>query len=237
MRKRTFIVVYTLATLIVSFVFVPKTALAQLSSNSFRITSDSVNCGGGRSTSDSFAIFSTICEPTDGRTLTSASFVAESGLQYMDDTPFITVSLLDPSNTANTKNAISYGSLTPSSGVASDSILVRVITNAANGYIGSVLSDGALRSGSNEIAAVDNGGTVDGSPSGETGFSVSSSDTTSCTRPSGDNGVTTSSSTFATCTTWKAQSDNTLTFKAAVASGNQSGSYTQALTIIVTGSF
>ncbi|MEK7122355.1 MAG: hypothetical protein AAB855_00705, partial [Patescibacteria group bacterium] len=170
MRQKPFIVVWGITTLILSLIAGPSVVLAQLSSDSFRMTSDSANCGGGRSTSDSFALFSTICEPTDGRTLTSTNFVAESGFQYMDDTPFITVSLLNSAGTA-AKNSISYGSLTPSSGVQSDSILVRVATNAANGYIGSVLSDGALRTGSgpsdHTIQNVSDG-SVNGSPSGET---------------------------------------------------------------------
>ncbi|MBI4253052.1 hypothetical protein HY623_02645 [Candidatus Uhrbacteria bacterium] len=228
---------------IVIILALPEFGNAQLSSDSFRVTSDSVNCGGGGSTSNSFAISSTICEPSDARTLTSTSFVAESGFQYMEDTPFITVSLLNAAGSA-AKNSIAYGSMTPTSGTKSDSILVRVTTNAANGYVGSILSDGLLRTGSSSIdfsiqnvadGSVD--GSANGSPSGESGFSVSSSDTTNCTRPSGDQGIVTSGTPFATCTTWKTQSDNTLTFKAAVSSNNLSGSYSQNLTIVVTGSF
>lgn len=239
MRQRLQALVKIGVVIIVTFAGIPSGAFAQFSSQNFRLTSDSFNCGGGRSTSDSFALFSTICEPTDGRTLASSNFVAESGFQYMDDTPFITVSLLNSAGTS-AKNSVTYGSLTPSSGVQSDSILVRVITNATNGYSGSVLSDGSLRTGSGPTdQTIQNvsDGSVDGSPSGETGFSVSSTDTTNCTRPSGDSATSTSGTTFATCTTWKAQSDNTLTFKAAVASDNVSGNYAQTLTIVVTGSF
>lgn len=227
---------------LLSLLVIPSSALAQLSSNNFRVTSDSLNCGGGQSTSSSFSLFSTICEPTDARTLTSTSFVAESGLQYMEDIPFITVSLLDAAG-STAKNSISYGPMTPTSGTKSDTILVRVVTNAANGYIGSILSDGLLRTGPSStdhtIQSVADGsvdGSASGSPAGESGFAVSSTDT-SCTRPSGDQGITTSGTTFATCTIWKTQSDNTLTFKAAVASSNTSGSYSQNLTIVVTGSF
>lgn len=236
MRLRLSIVVCIVATCVLSLIIAPRGVFAQLSSSSFRITSDSINCSGGQSTSNSFSVFGTVCEPADARTLTSTSFVAESGFQYMDDTPAITVSLLDSGGTT-TKNSINYGSLTPSSGVKSDTVLVRVTTNAANGYVGSIISDGLLRASSGSSIAAVGDGTVDGSPSGESGFAVSSTDTTNCTRPSVDQGISTSGTTFATCATWKAQSDNTLTFKAAVASSNISGSYSQSLTIVVTGSF
>lgn len=237
MRQRTFIVVYAIAALIVSYIFIPKDAFAQLSSSNFRITSDSLNCGGGQSSSTSFSVFSTICEPADARTLTSTSFVAESGFQYMDDTPFISVSLLD-STGASAKNSITFSStLTPTGGTITDTILVRVRTNAPNGYTGTVLSDGDLRSGSNTIAAVGDGSIDGSSTSGEYGFAVSSSDTSNCTRPSGDVAVATSGTNFANCTTWKALSDNTLTFKATAGTANQSGSYAQSITVVVTGSF
>lgn len=236
MWQKSSIVVWGIATLVLSLIAAPNAVFAQLSSDNFRVTSDSLNCGGGQSTSSSFALFSTICEPADARTLTSTSFVAESGLQYMEDTPFITVSLLDAAG-STAKNSISYDSMTPTSGVKSDTLLVRVITNAANGYVGSIVSDGLLRTSTGSSIAAVGDGTVDGSPSGESGFAVSSTDTTNCTRPSGDQGISTSGTTFATCTTWKTQSDNTLTFKAAVASSNTSGSYSQSLTVVVTGSF
>lgn len=236
MRLRLSIVVCVMTAWVLILIIMPRGVFAQLSSSSFRITSDSINCGGGQGASNSFSVLGTVCEPADARTLTSTSFVAESGFQYMEDTPAITVSLLDSGGTT-AKNSISYGSMTPTSGTKSDSVLVRVTTNAANGYVGSIISDGLLRTSSgNSIAAVGDG-TVDGSPSGESGFAVSSADTTNCTRPSGDQGISTSGTTFATCTTWKTQSDNTLTFKAAVASSNISGSYAQSLTIVVTGSF
>lgn len=237
MRQKSSIVVWSIATLILSLIVAPNTAFAQLSSTNFRMTSDSVNCGGGQSSSTSFSVFSTICEPADARTLTSTSFVAESGFQYMDDIPFISVSLLD-STGASAKNSITFSStLTPTGGTITDTILVRVRTNAPSGYTGTVLSDGDLRSGSNTIAAVGDGSVDGSSTSGEYGFSVSSDDTTSCTRPTGDNAVSTSGTTFATCTTRKALSDNTLAFKASVGSANVSGSYSQTLTIVVTGSF
>lgn len=240
MRQRTFIVVYTIATLIVSFVFIPNGALAQLSSSSFRMTSDSVNCGGGQSTSTSFSVFSTLCEPASNSLQDSdpQSFVLEPGFQYMDDIPFISVSLLNPSNTAQTKNTVGYGTLTQSSGVASDSILVRVTTNATNGYAASILSDGDLRVVQNgQTTATISGvsdGAVNGSPNGEVGFTTSGTDGQF---NASDTNVSSTAKTFAQRSTWTTQSDTTLTFKAAVSGSNTSGSYTQGLTIIVTGAF
>lgn len=244
MRHKPFIVVWSIATLILTLIATPNAALAQLSSSSFRMTSDSVNCGGGQSTSTSFSVFSTICEPASNQPTNnivspeSTSFVLEQGFQYMEDTPFITASLLNPSNTAQAKNTVSYGTLTQSSGVASDSILVRVATNAPSGYSAALLSDGELRvvqSGQTiaTIAGVSDG-TVNGSPSGEIGFTTSGTDGQ---YNATDTNITTAAKTFAQRSTWTTQSDTTLTFKAAVTSGNASGSYTQSLTIVVTGSF
>lgn len=213
----------------------PFVALAQVSSSSFQMTSDSVNCGGGKTSSTSFSIVGTLCETATGTNTfpTSTSFNLEQGFPAMDDIPFISASLLDPSIPSQAKNAASFGTVTNSSGVASDSILVRVTTNAANGYSASIISDGELRSGSNTISGVTDG-TVDGSPSGEYGFRTSGTDGL---YNSSDTNITTSAKTFAQKTTWTTRSDTTLTFKAAVASGNTSGSYAQAVTIVVTGTF
>jgi hypothetical protein len=212
-------------------------AYAQLSSDNFRMTSDSLNCGGGRTSSTSFSIIGTLCEPAVGTNTfpTNTNFNLEQGFPAMDDVPFLSVSLLNSAGTA-AKTSLSFGTLTQGS-VANDTILVRVTTNAANGYAAAVASDGALRSSNDEIVGVSDG-TVDGSSShGEYGFSVSSSDTTNCSRPTGDRSISTSGTTFATCTIWKNQSDNTLTFKAAAGASNASGSFGQALSVIVTSTF
>ena len=166
---------------------------------------------------------------------TSTNFNLEQGFPPMDDIPFISVSLLNSAGTA-AKSSIAFNTLTQGS-VGSDTILVRVSTNAANGYSAVISSDGGLLSSNDEIQPVSDG-TVDGSSShGEYGFAVASSDTSNCTRPTGDRAITTTGTNFATCTTWKTQSDTTLTFKAAVGGGNASGSVGKALTVIVTGSF
>lgn len=222
------------------FIFVAPSVHAQLSSTNFQMTADSVNCGGGRTSSTSFSILGTLCEPATATNTFPAStnFSIEQGFPAMDDVPFISVSLLNPSDTSAAKNSISFsGTLTPTSGVASDSILVRVRTNAPSGYTSAVISDGALRTSSDSISNVGDGSVNGSSTSGEYGFAVSSTDTTNCTRPSGDVAVSTSGTTFATCTTWKTISDNTLTFKAVAGSANTSGSYGQTLTIVVTGAF
>ncbi len=221
----------------------PGIALAQLSSSSFQMTADSVNCGGGRTSSSSFSIVGTLCEPagmppTDDITFpTSTNFNLEQGFPTMDDVPFISVSLLNAAGTAQ-KSSIDFQTLRQGS-TASDTLLVRVTTNALNGYSATLLSDGGLRSGSDAINPVSDG-TVDGSsnaPHGEYGFSTASTDTASCSRPAGDNAISQSGTTFATCTIWKALSDTTITFKAAVGGSNVAGSFSQALSIVVTGTF
>lgn len=218
-------------------------ARAQLSSSSFQMTADSLNCGGGRTSSSSFSIVGTLCEPatmppTNNIVFpTSSNFNLEQGFPTMDDVPFISVSLLNAAGTEQ-KSSISFGTLTQGS-VANDTLLVRVTTNALNGYSAVLLSDGGLRSGTDTINPVSDG-TVDGSSNathGEYGFSTASTDTTNCSRPSGDNPIIQSGTTVATCTTRKTLSDTAITFKATVGGSNVAGSFSQALSIVVTGSF
>ncbi|MBI4600110.1 hypothetical protein HY732_04280 [Candidatus Uhrbacteria bacterium] len=238
MRKHPSIVVCILTTLVVSSVVIPGGVFAQLSSSSFRMTSDSINCGGGRTSSTSFSIIGTLCEPTTMPPTnsiafpTSSNFNFEQGFPSMDDIPFISVSLLNPSDTSAAKSSVSFGTIQQGS-VASDAILVRVTTNAASGYSAAVLSDGALRSSTDSISGVGDG-TVDGTPGGEYGFRTSGTDGL---YNSIDTSVTTSAKIFAQRATWATNSDTTITFKAAVAGSNASGDYSQTLAVVVTGSF
>jgi len=149
----------------------------------------------------------------------------------MDDVPFISVSLLDSTGTTP-KNSVGFGTLTQGS-TASDTILVRVTTNAASGYSAALSSDGDLRSGTDSIAGVSDG-SVDGSPRGEYGFRTSGVDGL---YNSTDTSISTTAKAFAQKTSWTTQSDTLLTFKAAVAGSNVSGNYSQSLAIVVTGSF
>ncbi len=219
---------------IVLALYFPGHVFAQLSSSNFQMTADSVNCGGGRTSSSSFSIIGTLCEPATGTNTfpTSSNFNLEQGFPAMDDVPFISVSLLNPSNTSAAKSSVGFGTLQQGS-VASDAILVRVTTNAASGYSAAVLSDGNLRSSTDTISAVGDG-TVDGTPGGEYGFRTSGTDGL---YNSADTSVTTAAKVFAQKTSWTTQSDTTITFKAAVAGSNASGDYSQTMAIVVTGSF
>ncbi|MDP2629804.1 MAG: hypothetical protein Q8P56_00140 [Candidatus Uhrbacteria bacterium] len=226
--------------LLVTLFWVPGIVGAQLSSSSFQMTADSVNCGGGRTSSSSFSIVGTLCEtatmpPTDDITFpTSTNFNLEQGFPAMDDVPFISVSLLNAAGTEQ-KSSISFGTLTQGS-VANDTLLVRVTTNALSGYSATLMSDGGLRSGTDTINPISDG-TVDGSSNashGEYGFRTSGTDGL---YNSTDTSVTTSAKVFAQKTSRTTLSETTVTFKAAVGGSNVSGSFSQALSIVVTGSF
>jgi hypothetical protein len=120
--------------------------LAQvMGSPSYRIELDSVNFGGGRSSSASFTQESTVGEVATGPSQ-SASFRLEAGYQQMDQS-FITL------------KAVADVALSPAidgsiGGVANGSTAVNVVTNNAAGYTLSIRasSSPALVSGSNSFA-------------------------------------------------------------------------------------
>jgi hypothetical protein len=134
-----------LIAVIMLFVIAQPVLAQVMGSPSYRIELDSVNFGGGRSTSASFTQESTFGEVATGPSQ-SASFRLEAGYQQMDQS-FITL------------KAVADVALSPAidgsvGGVANGSTAVHVATNNAAGYTLSIRasSSPALVSGANSFA-------------------------------------------------------------------------------------
>ncbi len=223
-----------------------ETVFAQeASSTTYRITSGSVNCGGGTGTSTSYILYDSLCDvggPGVSSTspfATSTTYVLGSGFQTMQEQPHISVTY--------SATTIAFGTLTTSA-VASSTVTVTVTTNAPNGYVSSLLASAAFRqtsNTSNKIANVSDGSVTAGSA--EYGFTTSGTNgqynaTDTCipyTGADSDSPVcTTVAKTFATKTSWVSADATTLTFRAAISTTTAAGSdYAQTITLITTGTF
>jgi hypothetical protein len=220
---------------------------AEATSTSYRITSGTVNCGGGVGTSTSYILYDSLCEvggpgPSSYSPFaTSTTYVLGSGFQTMQEQPHISV--------AYSTTTIAFGTLSTSA-IASSTITVTVTTNAPNGYVASILADGAFKRTSNanhKIANVSDGSVDTAGDDAEYGFTTSGTHgqynaTDTCIPYSGADidspSCTTSAKTFASHTGWVSADATILTFKAVIATTTTAGSdYTQTITLITTGTF
>lgn len=211
-----------------------------LSSTSYRILSSSINCGGNTATSNSYALQDSACETvgpgasdTNAVFTTSSSYSIGAGYQAMTDIPTLSVTLSGASIAFGT---LSTGSVT----TATPTIDVTVTTNAVGGYSATIIADGALKiSGSNVFGDVTDGTVTAGQ--NEYGFRTSGADgqfnaTDTCV-PFSTSGCSTTPKVFATNTSWVSSKTTTLSFKASPSGITPAGSYSQAITIIVSGTF
>lgn len=116
------------------------------SSSNYRLESDSINFGGGRSDSNNFSLESTLGEVATGRS-TSTNFSLRAGYQQMQE---VFVSLTVASTALKLSPAL--GGL--SGGVARGSTTVTVLTDSPSGYELTIaaLTNPAMRNGLNVIA-------------------------------------------------------------------------------------
>ncbi|MBI2644988.1 hypothetical protein HYW94_02310 [Candidatus Uhrbacteria bacterium] len=219
----------------------------EVSSTSYIISSGSVNCGGGTSTSTSYILYDSLCEvggPGVSSTspfATSTSYVLGSGFQAMQEQPHISVSY--------STTTIAFGTLSTAS-VSSAIVTSTVTTNAPNGYVSSIIASAAFRqtsATSNKIANVNDGSVTAGSA--EYGFATSgthglynSANSDTCIPYTGADSdspaCTTSAKTFASHTSWVSADATVITFKAAISTTTAAGNdYTQTVTLITTGTF
>ena len=239
LRKKKFFIVLALFLLLASFD--AKDVFAQvLSSDSYRILSGSINCGGNTATSASYALQDSACDTvgpgaSDSNAVftTSSSYVVGGGYQAMTDIPALSVSLSGTS--------IAFGTLSSSSvTTATPTIDVTVTTNAGSGYSATIIADGAFKiSGGNSFGDVTDGTVTAGA--NEYGFRTSGSDglfgSTDTCMPFTTSSCSTTPKIFATNTSWVSSSTTTLSFKASPSTTTTAGGYAQAITIIVSGTF
>lgn len=241
--KKT-LILWTLFSLIL-FTSNMETVFAEATSTSYRVTSGTVGCGGGTSTSTSYTLYDSLCEvggpgPSSYSPFaTSTTYVLGSGFQTMQEQPHISVSY--------STTTITFGTLSTGA-VASSAVTVTVTTNAPNGYVSSLVANNALRqtsATSNTIDNVSDGGVTAGSE--EYGFRTSGTNgqynaTDTCVPYTGADSdspaCTTTAKTFASSSTWASADATILTFKAAISTTTAAGSdYAQTITIITTGTF
>lgn len=223
-----------------------ETVFAEATSTSYRVTSGTVGCGGGTSTSTSYVLYDSLCEvggpgPSSYSPFaTSTTYVLGSGFQTMQEQPHISVSY--------STTTITFGTLSTGA-VASSAVTVTVTTNAPNGYVASLVANNALRQTSNTSNIIANVASGQNVTAGTAGYGFRTSGTNgqydnadTCipyTGADSDSPVcTTSAKTFASSSTWASAALTTLTFKAAISTTTAAGSdYAQTITIITTGTF
>ncbi len=136
-------------------------------------------------------------------------------------------------------NSINLGTLSTGA-VANSTHTARTVTNAANGYVTYVYSDGNLRNGSNTIAATT--GTL---AAGTAGYGIATSDASqtvtqdaACgSAPYNVTALTTSQQSVAGATSGPVDETSTICYAAAIASDTVAGAYTQTVTFVTVGLF
>ena len=197
---------------------------ASMTSTNYVILNDTSNCGGGKSTSAGYVLFDSLCENAAGAQ-TSAAYALDTGFQATKDQPFITVVL--------SGNTLAFGTLSSSS-VATSPITLTVSTNANGGYNADILTDGTFRtSGGSALTDASASDTISAG-SGKYGIRTSGNDGQ---YNSTDTGIGVSPKTLAASDGNVSASATVITFKAAPSTTTSAGQYSQAITIVVAGTF
>lgn len=141
--KKFFIII------IIAAFIIPTLSQAQMQGSTYKINADSINSGGGSSSSASYVLGSTIAEAVNGEG-SSASYKTKAGFQYMINS-YLTLTV-----DSSTKD---LGSLLPGSPITGQTTAT-VTTDAWNGYSLNVSKDHKMRhtDGTTEIA--DANGTI-----------------------------------------------------------------------------
>ncbi len=195
-----------------------------MTSGNYVILNDTQNCGGGKSSSANYIVYDSMCENAAGEKSSSSSIV-DAGFQGAKDRSFIDISL--------SGNTIGFGTLSVDS-VSTTNITLNVSTNANNGYNADIITDGDFRSSSGD--ALENASASDtiSAGSGKYGIRTSGSDGQ---YNAVDTGIGTTAKTFASNNSGVGASATIITFKAAPSAITGSGQYSQAITILVAGTF
>lgn len=209
------------ATVISLLVFV-EPANAFMSSDSFRVWTDTITSGGNRSTSASFITQDTISESATGENLTSATFLAQAGLPAIFEEPVLTMAI-SSATLSLTPSTFDVGS------VSTGSYTVTVSTNAPFGYTLTVTEDAGLQN--TQQAGTFIGDVADGvvtAGSSEYGVAVTGTDAAFAD----DRALSTTPLTIASRTSLTSGIVSTITHKVAISSGVSAGTYTHTVTYV-----
>lgn len=216
----SFLNIFLQLALLGAFLLPANVLAVSLDSTNFTIFDNSINTGGGRTTSTNFILESTIGE-FSGNT-TSTNFSSRSGFQAIEAEPKLTMVL--------SANSVALGILSSGS-VSSGSLTVVATTNARSGYSVKVSEDYNLHSGSNDISDVTDGAVSIGheeygiSTSGSAG-QLNSSDT-----------AISGTVTVASNSSFASAEQTTVTFEASMDSATFNGSYSHTVTFTAVANF
>ena len=200
-----------------------KTSLAYMSSANYTNWMDSFNVGGEEtSSSASYQLQDTLGEMGTGP-ISSASYGNQGGFRQIEANPILTFSI--------SNNSIDLGTLNIAS-VDSDSHTVITTTNSAGGYTTTIVEDGNLRSGANDIDDVADGTVTAGNE--EYGIRTSGAQGQ---MNGADTAITSTVQTVASYSGYINASTTTITYKAAISTSTATGTYSHTVTYISTGNF
>lgn len=201
----------------------PKASLAYMSSANYINWMDSFNVGGEEtSSSASYQIQDTMGELGTGP-ISSANYANQGGFRQIEANPILTFSISD--------NSIDLGTLSAAS-VSTANHTITTTTNSSAGYTTTIIDDGNLRSGANDINDVADGTVTAGSE--EYGIRTSGAQGQ---MNAADTAITTTAQTVATYSGWINASATTITYKASISASTAVGTYGHTVTFISTGNF
>ena len=198
--------------------------MALMNSESYINWMDSLNFGGEEtSSSTNYKIQDTLGEIGTGG-ITSTNYAGLIGFRQTEADPTITFSI--------SSSSVNFGTLS-SGAVSTGTITVTTTTNAINGYVTTIYEDGNLRTvGGADIDDVADGAVSAGSE--EYGIRTSGAQGQ---MNGADTAITSTAEAVASSSSWINGSAVVITFKAAISSTTEVGSYAHSVTLISTGRF
>jgi hypothetical protein len=198
-------------------------SLAYMSSANYTNWMDSFNVSGEETSSSlNYQLQDTIGEMGTG-TLSSASYTNQGGFRQVEANPILTFSI--------SGNSIDLGTLNTGA-VSTSSHTITTTTNSESGYTTTIIEDGNLRSGANDINDVADGAVTAGSE--EYGVRTSGAQGQ---MNGADTAITSTAQTVASYSSYINASVTTITYRAAISASTATGTYGHTVTFISTGNF
>ncbi|MBI4992552.1 MAG: hypothetical protein HZC26_00200 [Candidatus Magasanikbacteria bacterium] len=196
-----------------------------MSSENFQLQVDTVDVGGDLVNSTNYQVSGSFGEAPGVNDTQSAStnYIVEAGFQAAASGVALSATL--------STNSVALSSLSTSA-VNSASQILTVTTNSPTGYTTTIIEDGNLRSGSDDINDVSDGAVTLGSE--EYGISTSGA---AGQFNSTDTSITGVAKTIATTSTIAISEQTTITYKAAISGTTVAGSYGHTVTFTTTANY
>lgn len=198
-------------------------SLAYMSSANYTNWMDSFNVSGEETSSSlNYQLQDTLGEIGTG-TLSSANYANQGGFRQVEANPILTFSISD--------NSIDLGTLSVAA-ISTANHTITTTTNSSAGYTTTIIEDGNLRSGANDINDVADGAVTAGSE--EYGIRTSGAQGQ---MNGADTAITSTTQTVASYSGYINSSATTITYKAAISASTSTGTYGHTVTFVSTGNF